>query len=147
MHIRALSTRLTCRQRSDQLSGETRTSEQTPTPTKETLNATSNYFSQWKCTSIIDTDKSPGADSAKIPRRRIGLAPWRRKNSHDTAWSATSSIKALVMGKTPMVSPRPPSDLGGKEPTTYFQGMWAFRYWQRDMLDDGSRQKRMAGLI
>ncbi|KAI9746187.1 MAG: hypothetical protein M1818_000868 [Claussenomyces sp. TS43310] len=43
-------------------------------------------------------------------RRPPGVAPWHRKNSHDTLWSVGSSIRNLLRGKTPPSSPYPEVD-------------------------------------
>lgn len=38
-------------------------------------------------------------------RRGFGLAPWHRRNSHESVFSATSSIRQLLMGKNPAATP------------------------------------------
>lgn len=38
-------------------------------------------------------------------RRGFGLAPWHRRNSHESFLSASSSIHRLLMGKTPSATP------------------------------------------
>lgn len=94
----------------------------TPTPTKETLNGTSNYFSHFARTKTSNP-KSPEEETLSTKRKRLGLAPWHRKESDVSAvWSVTSSIKELLMGKTPMHSPH--MDKIHQEDEQYFQGEW-----------------------
>lgn len=40
-------------------------------------------------------------------RRGFGLAPWHRRASHESVFSATSSIRQLLMGKNPAATPNP----------------------------------------
>lgn len=40
-------------------------------------------------------------------RRGFGLAPWHRRASHESIFSATSSIRQLLMGKNPAATPNP----------------------------------------
>jgi parafibromin len=56
------------------------------------------------------TPASPG-------RRAFGLAPWHRRNSHESIISVSSSVHKLLRGKTPAATPVPESQyaLGGKE--------------------------------
>lgn len=39
-------------------------------------------------------------------RRGFGLAPWHRRNSHESLLSVSSSVHRLLMGKTPATTPR-----------------------------------------
>lgn len=95
----------------------------TPTPTKETLNGTSNYFSHFTRKKNNNSAKSPEDETLSTKRKRLGLAPWHRKASDVSgAWSATSSIKELLMGKTPMHSPH--LDKLQQKDEQYFQGRW-----------------------
>ena len=95
--------------------------QQTPTPTKETLNATSSYFSHFGRKKTSTQPKSPEDETLSTRLKRHGIAPWHRKASDVSAvWSATSSIKGLLMGKTPMVSPH--MEKIQQESEQYFQG-------------------------
>lgn len=60
---------------------------------------------------VRSTNDPAGKDSAPLcfrpgKRRRYGLAPWHRKSSFDSFFSVTSSIHKLLLGKTPLTTPR-----------------------------------------
>lgn len=116
-------------QRTDNDSEVTVQAMATPTPTKETLNGTTNYFSHFRRKKTSEPTskegKSPEEETLSTKRKRLGIAPWHRKASDVSAvWSATSSFKGLLMGKTPMTSPH--LERIQQESEQYFQGRWHF---------------------
>lgn len=62
---------------------------------------------------------SPGTPLTPVSpgRRAFGLAPWHRRNSHESVLSVSSSVHKLLRGKTPAATPVPKSQytLDGKE--------------------------------
>lgn len=79
-----------------------------------TLQGTTSYLKRMQ-SSLSDRQQTrhPTSDSHSLSspesntRRRYGLAPWHRKNSHETVFSVSSSIREVLMGKTPVVTPNP----------------------------------------
>ena len=57
--------------------------------------------------------------------RKVGLAPWHRHDSADSSMSASSSIRAFVMGKTPPATPLPPARYTSPSGERYQRGMSA----------------------
>ncbi|OBT52439.1 hypothetical protein VE04_07307 [Pseudogymnoascus sp. 24MN13] len=88
--------------------------------TTNTLRGTSRFFSQFLATKKQNERAmhplSPNEQSLRLPRKRFGLAPWHQNYSGDTvgAATATSSIRELLFGRTPVSTPR--SDAPPAEP-------------------------------
>jgi parafibromin len=55
---------------------------------------------------LAATPHSPATPSSRS-RHSFGLAPWHRRNSHDSFLSVSSSVHRLLMGKTPSSTPNP----------------------------------------
>lgn len=135
-------------QRTDNESEVTVQAIATPTPTKETLNGTTSYFSHFrrKKTSEPKDGKSPEEETLSTKRKRLGIAPWHRKASDVSAvWSATSSLKGLLMGKTPMTSPH--MEKIQQESEQYFQGRWHFDERRNEWTDQWliTNSRRVSG--
>jgi parafibromin len=79
-----------------------------PSITTFTLEGVSSYFNHVEShipPARVASDKST---MSYVPRLEIGKAPWHRSGSQDgDGWSVTSSIRGLLMGKTPVPSPGP----------------------------------------
>jgi parafibromin len=56
-------------------------------------------------------------------RRGFGLAPWHRRNSHESFLTATSSVRALLMGKTPSATPVSEGRYMGPAGQSFVRGM------------------------
>ena len=54
--------------------------------------------------------------------RNPGLAPWHRRNSQDTLWSISSSIREVLRGRTPVVTPNAKMEYGGHKGKKYAKG-------------------------
>jgi hypothetical protein len=54
--------------------------------------------------------------------RKIGLAPWHRLNSQDTIWSATSSVREVLRGRTPHATPDSEQQYYGLDGKKYPRG-------------------------
>ncbi|KAL3417301.1 hypothetical protein PVAG01_11301 [Phlyctema vagabunda] len=96
--------------------GKTQDSEVTPSVgedrlqsrTTMLLEATAGYFDRVqtkKHQSILAASPVTSSPDSKGSRRRFGLAPWHRRDSHDTLISVTTTLHNLLMGNTPAVSP------------------------------------------
>lgn len=79
------------------------------------LEATSNYLSQQQRAKAEKQNQYGVSTPRSITslasldgrlRRGFGLAPWHRRNSHESFLSASSSIHRLLMGKTPSATPK-----------------------------------------
>lgn len=57
--------------------------------------------------------------TSKIGRKLFGRAPWHRKESGDSFTSVSSSIRAVLKGKTPPASPASPATLGLSHTSRY----------------------------
>jgi hypothetical protein len=98
--------------------------------TKLTLEGTTSYFDRVvRYRHLRQQHGSPGqpetssSDSTRAPRKHLGMAPWHRRGSNDVAsWSTTSSIRNLLMGKSPTVTPASESQSQGSKNDQYFQG-------------------------
>jgi parafibromin len=78
------------------------------------LEGTSNYFeklqqerAQLQSRQLLrqETAQSPASSLDSRPRRRLGLAPWHRRNSHESVLSVSSSVHRLLQGMTPAATP------------------------------------------
>jgi parafibromin len=77
------------------------------------LGGTSNYFEKLQQEraqvqshqGLRHTIQSPASSQYSRPRRRLGLAPWHRRNSHESVLSVSSSVHRLLRGKTPAATP------------------------------------------
>lgn len=78
------------------------------------LEGTSNYFeklqqerAQLQSHQLLrqETAQSPASSQDSRPRRRLGLAPWHRRNSHESVLSVSSSVYRLLRGRTPAATP------------------------------------------
>jgi hypothetical protein len=89
------------------------------------LKCTSHYFERLQRESPPRQPtslKSVPIDFSSKPRRTFGLAPWHRKNSHESFLSVSSSVHKLLIGKTPAATPEQSEEVkhrdqrGGKYP-------------------------------
>lgn len=55
-------------------------------------------------------------------RRLFGRPPWHRTNSQEDRWSITSSVRDVLMGKTPLATPVPEAQYIGPNGTRYPKG-------------------------
>ena len=78
------------------------------------LEGTSNYFeklqqerAQLQTQQLLrqNTAQSPASSLDSRPRRRLGLAPWHRRKSHESVLSVSSSVHRLLQGMTPAATP------------------------------------------
>jgi len=93
------------------------------------LQGTSTYFDRVQRERIIRRERlgsssgpqTPASSDSRFPKR-IGLAPWHRRNSHDSLLSASSSIRGLLMGRTPSATPIPERQYAGAGGKQYPRG-------------------------
>jgi|SRR5277367_173969 len=63
-------------------------------------------------------DRTPSVGSQR-PGRRIGIAPWHRRNPQDSTWSVTILIRDVLRGKTPVTTLNPEIQYGGYQGKKY----------------------------
>jgi parafibromin len=69
------------------------------------LHGASSYFDRTQRQSNLLTALSPSPSLGSRTRPRLGVAPWHRRHSHDSILSVSSSVRNLLMGKTPIATP------------------------------------------
>lgn len=60
--------------------------------------------------------------SPDASKRKFGLAPWHRRNSQTSVISVTDSVRDLLMGPTPIPTPRPEATYTGNKGQSYQKG-------------------------
>ncbi|KAH8879192.1 hypothetical protein GQ53DRAFT_849761 [Thozetella sp. PMI_491] len=72
-----------------------------------TLDAVKRYFDLGPATraSVLGEDKDNERSTTKVGRKLFGKAPWHRKSSVDSGRSASSSVRDILKGRTPPVTP------------------------------------------
>jgi parafibromin len=96
------------------------------------LEGTSSYFEklqqeraqlQPNQLSRVGTPQSPVSTLDDRPRRRFGLAPWHRRNSHESLLSVSSSVHRLLRGRTPAATPDLECGYTGSDGKGYLPGI------------------------
>ncbi|KAE9363510.1 hypothetical protein N431DRAFT_474532 [Stipitochalara longipes BDJ] len=84
------------------------------------LQGASTYFdrTQRRSNRLVEISPSPSSLDGKR-RPKLGVAPWHRRRSHDSILSVTSSVRNLLMGKTPIATPIPEKHYVGPDGKTY----------------------------
>jgi parafibromin len=75
----------------------------------------------------LSTDDRTSSTASFGHRRRLGLAPWHRRNSHDSVWSVTSSIRDVLRGNTPCATPKSAMGYGDHKGKKFATGMLNLR--------------------
>ncbi|PMD47399.1 hypothetical protein L207DRAFT_560909 [Hyaloscypha variabilis F] len=87
------------------------------------LQGASTYFDRAHHRSNHLATLSPSTSSLDGRRRpKLGIAPWHRRHSNDSLMSVTSSVRNLLMGKTPVATPIPEKHYVGPDGMTYPTG-------------------------
>ena len=89
------------------------------------LHGASNYFDLTQRRSNRHAEISPSHSLGSRSRPRLGIAPWHRRHSHDSVLSVSSSVRSLLLGKTPTATPTPEKHYAGPDGRTYPTGILA----------------------
>jgi hypothetical protein len=85
------------------------------------LQGATNYFDRTQLR-IHTAGRSPRPSMGSRDRPRLGVAPWHRRHSQDSMLSVSSSVRKLLMGKTPIATPRHEKHYVGPEGKSYPTG-------------------------
>src|SRR5450756_1372129 len=83
------------------------------------LHGASNYFDRMQRRSHLPSGISPSPSLGSRSRPRLGIAPWHRRHSLDSVLSVSSSVRNLLLGKTPIATPIPEKSYVGPDGKTY----------------------------
>ena len=87
------------------------------------LHGASTYFDRAQRRSNYLATESPSSSSLEGRKRpKIGLAPWHRRHSNESLLSVTSSVRNILMGKTPIATPIPEKHYEGPDGVMYPTG-------------------------
>lgn len=80
-----------------------------------TLEETAGYFDSHPTLAVSGTHTPP-------KRTPFGLAPWHRRASVDSNPSVSSSVREILMGREPVVTPNPEAQYAGRSGEMYAKG-------------------------